>query len=209
MSSALAARGPDILKNFNFRGQVTAGSFAWQIMTTIDLCVKRAETDNQRRPLFPRAQRVGRRRLRLAGVVALTLLRGWADHDVATARPTRMPAHRAALREPTRGEPSALSAAPTSDSPGAVPLHILAGHIEPVESSDPELPAQVLSASRGKVLEGAYRICILSDGSVQSVTAVVPIAGADDSIIATLKTWRYPKLPLRICKVQTLSFEIP
>ena len=71
------------------------------------------------------------------------------------------------------------------------------------------LPADLVAAARGKVLEGTYKLCIAPNGSVKSVVPVVSIAGADKAIIATLSTWKFPALPVAICKLQKLSFEIP
>jgi hypothetical protein len=90
-----------------------------------------------------------------------------------------------------------------------VPLQVLAGNIEPLQGEDPVLPDQVLSASHGQVLKGSYKMCIASNGKVKSVTPVVGIDGADQCIVAALAAWRFPKLPLTVCKVQTLRFEIP
>ncbi len=94
-------------------------------------------------------------------------------------------------------------------SPAAVPMHVLAGAIEPILSDNPTLPADLVAAARGKVLEGTYKLCIAPNGSVKSVVPVVSIAGADKAIIATLSTWKFPALPVAICKLQKLSFEIP
>lgn len=91
----------------------------------------------------------------------------------------------------------------------AIPLHVLAGAVEPLHADDPTLPDQVLMASRGKVLEGSYKLCIARDGRVQSVTPVVGIEGVDRCVVETLKTWQFPKLPILLCKLQTLRFEIP
>ena len=90
-----------------------------------------------------------------------------------------------------------------------IPLHVLAGAVEPLHADDPTLPEQVLMASRGKVLEGSYKLCISRDGKVQSVTPVVGIEGVDRCVVETLKTWQFPKLPILLCKLQTLRFEIP
>ncbi len=94
-------------------------------------------------------------------------------------------------------------------APQALSLQVLAGNIEPLQGEDPVLPDQVLSASRGQVLKGSYKMCISSSGKVKSVTPVVGIDGADPGIVAALAAWRFPKLPLTICKVQTLRFEVP
>ena len=99
--------------------------------------------------------------------------------------------------------------AAVKESSQPIPLHVMAGAIEPLQADDPTLPTALMTAARGKVLEGAYKMCISADGSVMSVTPVVSIAGADRSIVEALSTWKFPRLPVTICKVQTLSFEIP
>jgi phosphomannomutase len=98
---------------------------------------------------------------------------------------------------------------PEMSRPEPIPLQVLAGAIEPLHADDPTLPDQVLLASRGKVLQGSYKLCIAADGKVQSVTPVVGIEGVDRCVVETLKTWQFPKLPVLLCKLQTLRFEIP
>ncbi|WP_233206460.1 hypothetical protein [Haliangium sp. UPWRP_2] len=128
---------------------------------------------------------------------------------------TPQPAERVA--PPRLSPPQRVSVAPPKEQPSVavkessqpIPLHVMAGAIEPLHGDDPTLPADLMASARGKVLEGAYKMCISADGSVKSVTPVVSIAGADRSIVAVLSTWRFPLLPVMICKVQTLSFEIP
>lgn len=89
-----------------------------------------------------------------------------------------------------------------------IPLNILAGALEPLQGDDPSLPEELIAASRGKTLVGSYRICIMTSGSVQSVTPLVGIAGADQAIMRVLKGWKFQKLPLAICKTQTFTFEV-
>ena len=115
---------------------------------------------------------------------------------VAASAPTPVPT-------PARAPGSAHETA------AAIPLQVLAGAVEPLHADDPTLPDQVLMASRGKVLEGSYKLCIARDGRVQSVTPVVGIEGVDRCVVETLKTWQFPKLPVLLCKLQTLRFEIP
>jgi hypothetical protein len=114
-----------------------------------------------------------------------------------------------ALPPPPRAVEPVRPPEPKDPPPQAIPLGIMAGAIEPLRGEDPELPDAILASSRGKTLEGAYRICITMAGNVQSVTPVVGIAGADQAVISKLKSWQYQKLPMDICRVQTFSFEIP
>jgi len=62
-----------------------------------------------------------------------------------------------------------------------IPMSILAGTLEPVHGDNPGLPDELIAASRGKILVGSYRICIMTTGVVQSVTPLVGIAGADQA----------------------------
>ncbi len=89
-----------------------------------------------------------------------------------------------------------------------IPLSILAGALEPVQGDDPTLPDALIAAAHGKTLVGSYRICIMSSGSVQSVTPLISIGGADQAIMSVLKRWKFQKLPIAICKTQTLTFEV-
>lgn len=90
----------------------------------------------------------------------------------------------------------------------AIPLNLLAGALEPMRGDDPVLPDEIIAASRGKTLVGSYRICVLTSGSVRSVTPLISIAGADQVIMNVLKTWKFQKLPFAICKTQTLTFDV-
>ena len=124
----------------------------------------------------------------------------------ATPTPPQSPV---AAPVPTPAAATASAPASEHETTAAIPLQVLAGAVEPLHADDPTLPDQVLMASRGKVLEGSYKLCIARDGRVQSVTPVVGIEGVDRCVVETLKTWQFPKLPVLLCKLQTLRFEIP
>lgn len=132
---------------------------------------------------------------------ALTVIIGCAHQEVAPPAPTPRPV------------PVAPAPAPrvvkTYDDSQALSMQMMAGNVEPIEGDDPSLPDQVINTSHGQVLEGAYKVCIASDGKVQSVTPVTSIEGADECIVNAIKAWRFPRLPMTVCKVQTLRFEIP
>lgn len=126
--------------------------------------------------------------------------------------PPMPPRPLAVTPEPPQSPSQSPSPAPPPEhetAAPAIPLHVLAGAVEPLHADDPTLPDQVLMASRGKVLQGSYKLCISRDGKVQSVTPVVGIEGVDRCVVETLKTWQFPKLPILLCKLQTLRFEIP
>lgn len=137
-------------------------------------------------------------------LLLLTLSGPRSEARAHAPEPSASPRHSPAPRSsPAPGQAAAR------ESPATIPLHVLAGAIEPIRSDNPTLPAELVAAARGKVLEGTYKLCIATDGSVKSVVPVVSIAGADKAIIAALGTWKFPTLPIAICKLQKLSFEIP
>lgn len=139
-------------------------------------------------------------RVEFALFCALIVVQGCAHQDAAPPVPPRpVPV---VTRPP---EPRVVK----HDDSQALSMQVMAGNVEPIEGDDPSLPDQVLSAKQGQVLEGAYRVCIAADGKVQSVTPVTSIEGADECIVSALKAWRFPRLPMTICKLQTLRFEIP
>jgi hypothetical protein len=108
-----------------------------------------------------------------------------------------------------------VGATPAQAKPGAkaassqpIPLQILAGAMEPLQGDDPTLPDEVVAVSRGQTLVGRYRICVTTAGRVYSVKPVVSIAGADQAIIAVLKSWKFQRLPTDLCQTQTFTFEV-
>lgn len=127
------------------------------------------------------------------------------EQPPAAVKESAQPMPPAAVKESAQPMPAVA----VKESAQPIPLHVMAGAIEPIHGDDPTLPADLMASARGKILEGAYKMCISADGSVKSVTPVVSIAGADRSIVAALSTWKFPLLPIMICKVQTLSFEVP
>lgn len=73
---------------------------------------------------------------------------------------------------------------------------------------DPHLPATIGGSRCDSTLVGTYRLCLARDGGVQSVDVVAGIPEADDSIVATLRGWRYRPLPLPLCFEQNLAFRV-
>ena len=121
-----------------------AVGFAAQLMNPIDRCSERVDLDHEQRPSFPKARRASRGRLIRAGIVATIVLRACDHPRTATARPTRLPTPAAGLREQNARASAASSSPHVTDSTKSIPLDILAGNFEPLESTDPELPAEVL-----------------------------------------------------------------
>lgn len=97
--------------------------------------------------------------------------------------------------------PSAEPCAALSKSAAEQALHRVAGE-------DPTLPASVRSLFKGEQLTGSYLMCIGERGTVESVRAVRAVPTADDSIIKTLRTWRYLPIKAKACHLEELIFEI-
>lgn len=73
---------------------------------------------------------------------------------------------------------------------------------------DPHLPGTIGGSRCDTTLVGTYRLCLGRDGGVQSVDVVAGIPEADDSIVSTLRGWRYRPLPLPLCFEQNLAFRV-
>lgn len=99
--------------------------------------------------------------------------------------------------------PLAACATPTSTaSPSAFRKEKL------TTGDDPHLPESIGSSRCDSTLVGTYRLCLARDGRVQSVDVLAGIPDADDSIVATLRGWRYRPLPLPLCFEQNLAFRV-
>jgi hypothetical protein len=59
----------------------------------------------------------------------------------------------------------------------------------------------------GKKLVGTYKVCVDKDGKVYDVTTVASIAGADASIMDTLKSWKYKPQTGNVCATKVLAFQ--
>ncbi len=73
---------------------------------------------------------------------------------------------------------------------------------------DPHLPDVVKAQRRGSVVTGSYKVCIGKEGTISSVDVVSSIPGADESIVSTLRGWRYKPQNIPICFIQFLEFHI-
>lgn len=60
-----------------------------------------------------------------------------------------------------------------------------------VDGPAPRLPPWLIAAHAGRVLDGAYKVCVGDDGVVQSARPLLPIAGAGDAIGAALRASRW------------------
>lgn len=105
---------------------------------------------------------------------------------------------------------------------GCLTVTLLAGCAAPMATSDsvawkkeklstgddPHLPLTIGGSRCDSTLVGTYRLCLARDGGVQSVEVVAGIPEADESIVATLRGWRYRPLPLPLCFQQNLAFRV-
>jgi protein TonB len=73
---------------------------------------------------------------------------------------------------------------------------------------DPHLPDVVKAQRRGSVVSGSYKVCIGQTGSISSVDVMQGIPGADDTIISTVRQWRYKPQAIPICFIQYFEFHI-
>lgn len=108
--------------------------------------------------------------------------------------------------EPTApGEADATAPADTT-APAPAAYQIAT---ERIAGADPHLPDAVKRRLRGKPEQSfSARICVGTDGSVADVTVLQGIAGADDSLTATLRAWRYAAQPIPVCFVTQLVFSV-
>jgi hypothetical protein len=91
--------------------------------------------------------------------------------------------------------------------PRNVPPHAL--DAQRIAGAVPHLPAQVIDARRG-LGESTFtaRICVAQSGAVSSVTVLGGIPGADDSIVAALRAWRYKPQPIPVCFISQLVYDV-
>ena len=69
------------------------------------------------------------------------------------------------------------------------------------------LPTQ-RAQRKGQTVQGTYKICIEQSGSVKDVSTVSSIPGADESIIATLRSWTFKPQPIPVCTMWVMQFII-
>jgi periplasmic protein TonB len=72
----------------------------------------------------------------------------------------------------------------------------------------PRLPDVIKAQRRGSTVLGTYKICIDASGHVTTVTPVSSIPGADEPIIATLRTWAFKPQPIPVCFIDAFQFII-
>jgi hypothetical protein len=117
-------------------------------------------------------------------------------NDPAPARPA----------DPTTAPAPAAAATEPPAAPAALPYQITAQRIA---GADPHLPDAVKRRLRGQPEHSfVTQICVGSDGAVTDVSVLQGIAGADDSLVATLRQWRYVPQPIPVCFVTQLVFSV-
>lgn len=91
---------------------------------------------------------------------------------------------------------------PRNVAPHALDAQRIAGAL-------PHLPAHVVTARRG-LGDSTFtaRICVAESGAVSSVTVLAGIPGADESIVAALRAWRYKPQPIPVCFVSQLVYDV-
>ena len=73
---------------------------------------------------------------------------------------------------------------------------------------DPHLPSEVKILHPCESLTGSYKVCLDRNGSIGSVDVVQGIPGADEGIIASVKSWRYRPQPIPVCFIQFFEFQV-
>lgn len=115
-----------------------------------------------------------------------------------------------AAHSPPRAAPAGTSDAPPAPPMSgyrAVPPSAL--EREMVDSAMPRLPDEIRRrrASAGE-LRGAYMVYVARDGHVDRVEVALSIPGADATIVAQLKTWRFKPQPFPVRSLVTLVFSL-
>lgn len=105
-------------------------------------------------------------------------------------------------------EAAAAQSAVQTPRPAVAPKFVPAILInkDQVVVEQPHLPDPVKAGYAGRVVMGAYKVCISENGTVDSVKPVSGIAGPDERIIETVKLWRYKPQPAPVCFIQSFEF---
>ncbi len=95
--------------------------------------------------------------------------------------------------------------APPGTKPKNVPPHMFDTQLLAHEL--PHLPDAVKLKARGDLV-GVYKICAGVDGKITQVTPMQSIAGADEAIMATLRSWQIKPQALPICTMTRFVFTV-
>jgi hypothetical protein len=91
----------------------------------------------------------------------------------------------------------APSAPPDKKAFKNVPPHYIDSLL--IHGPTPHLPNRICTRPVNGEITGVYKMCVNSDGTVASVTPVISIPCADETMIATLQTWQLKPSPTGLC----------
>lgn len=83
-----------------------------------------------------------------------------------------------------------------------------------ISGIEPRLPASIISRHPGATVVGIYRICLSAGGVVfnvwpiQSIDRNLRSTGADASVVAALKTWKYEYHDFPVCMDESFIFHL-
>ncbi len=72
----------------------------------------------------------------------------------------------------------------------------------------PHLPDAVKREHCGKTLHSSYKLCVALNGTINSVSIIDPVPGANYAIIDALYRWKYKPQPVPVCFVQHFAHEL-
>ncbi|NTX52411.1 PaxA, partial [Myxococcus llanfairpwllgwyngyllgogerychwyrndrobwllllantysiliogogogochensis] len=78
-----------------------------------------------------------------------------------------------------------------------------------VRQTSPRLSEVFKQSHRGQTLQGIYKVCVSTSGSVYEVTPVKSVPGADEDIIQGLKAgWEYKPQKVPVCFLYNIPITI-
>ena len=72
----------------------------------------------------------------------------------------------------------------------------------------PHLPDAAKREHCGKTLNSSYKLCVALDGTINSVSIIEPVPGADYAIIEALYQWKYKPQSVPVCFIQHFAHEL-
>lgn len=63
-------------------------------------------------------------------------------------------------------------------------------------------------AGKTRELQGMYKLCVATDGSVVNVKTLAPVPESNDGIVATLQQWKFRPQPIPVCSLVRLVFDL-
>jgi periplasmic protein TonB len=109
----------------------------------------------------------------------------------------------------TGGHPDSTGTTPPPSAPPPRPRNVAphALDAQKIAGALPHLPALV-KAQRPGDSRFLAKLCVDRAGAVSSVGVLSGIPGADESIVATLREWRYRPQPIPVCFVTEFVFSV-